>query len=914
MIMRDSNEDIRANFVSGGGEMGRLISNFDWESTSLGELNTWSQSLKTSVNLILNSTQPMWISWGPENIFIYNDSYLEVLGLAKHPWALGKPAHIVWSEIWDFCGPLSDKVYKEGKASFVNNSHFFMNRGDFLEEVFYSFSYSPIYDETGAVGGLFCPNTETTPKLLNERRLKTLSELSAKALVEKTIDSALQKATDTIKKNKEDIPFAAFYVVDAVGRRALLNTSAGFTDPAFPSYIELQSDNMMNNSPFLSEVAKVIRMGKPEVIAVHSMEGLPLGLANQKIKEAIVLPLTPSSLSTPVGAIIAGINPTRKLDEEYRTFFDLLAGQVSTAYQNAVAAESDRKRAEMLAEINAAKTTFFSNISHEFRTPLTLMLGPLEELLRKPDDTFAIEERQNVEITHRNAMRLLKLVNSLLDFSRIESGRSELQFERTDLAKYTEDLAATFRSMIQQAGLEYRVSCDPIDRPVYVDKGMWEKIILNLLSNAFKYTLAGAITVRLVADEKNVVLTVQDTGVGIPEKELPHMFERFHRVKNTAGRSYEGTGIGLSLVNELVKLHNGTIGIASKAGAGSLFTITLPLGNQHLPAEKTIDHPTAFQATLSETFIGEAAILLGRPAPANHQDTNDDTAAGTAFLPRVLIVDDNADMLAYIGRLLQDNYHISTATNGKEALDSILAGPPDLVLSDIMMPVMDGIQLLVAIKNNPTTRNLPVVLLSARAGEESKIEGYDIGADDYLVKPFSSKELLARIRSQLKLAQSRKKVEESESRFRDMVQQAPTGICILRGPEHIIEVANTRMLEIWDQQAEQVMNKPLFEGLPEIKGQGYDLLLADVYTTGEPFIAEELPLSLFRNGEIEDIYVKFVYTPLSDENGNIFGIMVVADEITAQVKARKIIEENEQNLEFLVAERTRQLVKTNKEL
>jgi PAS domain S-box-containing protein len=908
--MMAANEDLRTNFVSGGGEMGRLIGSFRWEDTSLGDLNTWSQSLRTSVNLILNSTQPMWLSWGKEGIFIYNDSYVEVLGLAKHPWALGKPAHVVWSEIWDFCGPLSDKVYQEGKASFINDVHFFMNRGnDFLEEVFYSFSYSPIYDETGAVGGLFCPNMETTPKLINERRLKTLSDLSSTALLEKTIESALQKAAETIKKNREDIPFATFYVVDPVGHQAVLKTSTGLTAPAFPNTIDLNPEVRTDEAGVLAKVAEVIRTGKTNVVGVDEMDKLPFGLANQKIKEAIVLPLIPTSVAAPVGAIIAGINPTRKLDEEYRTFFDLIAGQLSTAYQNAVAAESDRKRAEMLAEINAAKTTFFSNISHEFRTPLTLMLGPLEELLRRPEGNLGPQERQNIEITHRNAMRLLKLVNSLLDFSRLESGRSELQFQRVDLAGYTADLAAGFRSVMEQAGLTYTVSTGDLVQPVYVDKGMWEKIVLNLLSNAFKYTLGGAITIRLFSDGKNAILTVQDTGVGIPEKELPHMFERFHRVKNSAGRSYEGTGIGLSLVNELVNLHGGSIKVTSTEGSGSTFTVSLPLGSQHLPAEKIVDQPAAFLAELSETFISEAATRNHHPQE-NGSIVTDDASPR----PHLLIVDDNADMLAYISRLLQGDYHITTATHGKEALESIKRQEPDLVLSDIMMPVMDGIQLLKAVKEDQRTRNLPVILLSARAGEESRIEGYEIGADDYLVKPFSAKELVARIRSQLKIAHSRKLVERSESQFRNMVQQAPTGICILRGPDHIVEVANDRIMELWGRRPEQVMNKPVFQGLPEAKDQGFDLLLKNVYTKAERLVAEEIPISLKRNGQMEDIYVKFVYEPLADDEGHTYAIMVVADEITAQVKARKIIEESEQHLENLVDERTRELVKANKEL
>ncbi len=786
--------DIQTSFVSGGGEMGRRISDFKWENTSLGAIGTWSQSLKTSVSILLNSTQPMWIGWGKENIFLYNDSYIQVLGQAKHPWALGLPAHIVWSEIWDFCGPLSDKVFKEGKASYVNDSHFFMNRGEFLEEVFYSFSYSAIYDETGAVGGLFCPNVETTPKMLTERRLRTLSELSARALVEKTIGSAMEKAADTIGKNPEDIPFAAIYVTDASGQQARLYTSAGLTvaGTAFPHMLSLHDDGALSGKERL--LADVIRTGRATVIDVQDMTTLPIGLANQKIKQAILLPLTSSAMTPPIGAIIAGVNPTRHLDEEYRTFFDLVAGQVSTAYQNAVGVESERKRAEMLAEINAAKTTFFSNISHEFRTPLTLMLGPLEELLRQPDDAFSGQERQNIEIAHRNAMRLLKLVNSLLDFNRIESGQSPLHFERTDLSAFTNELAATFRSIIEQAGLQYHVTCLTFDQPVYVDKEMWEKIVLNLLSNAFKYTLHGSVSLRLGPQGMNAVLTVEDTGVGIPEKALPHMFERFHRVKNTAGRSYEGSGIGLSLVSELVHLHDGAIKVESEEGKGSAFTISIPLGSQHLPAEKILDYPAGFRADLSKVFISEVSTLVNRPGN-NKGQTEEAPPQEGAARAHILVVDDNADMLAYISRLLGEHYRVSTATNGKEALDSFTAHPPELVVSDIMMPVMDGTRLLAAIKGNPATRSIPVILLSARAGEESRIEGYDIGADDYLVKPFSAKELLARIRAQFK---ARKFIEENEQRLETLVEERTRDL-----------VETNRQLESFNYIASHDLQEPL---------------------------------------------------------------------------------------------------------
>jgi signal transduction histidine kinase len=284
--------------------------------------------------------------------------------------------------------------------------------------------------------------------------------------------------------------------------------------------------------------------------------------------------------------------------------------------------------------------------------------------------------------------------------------------------------------------------------PAYIDREMWEKIILNLLSNAFKYTLRGSITVSLEQESDHAILRVQDTGVGIPEEEIPHMFERFHRVKHTKGRTYEGTGIGLSLVKELVQLHHGHISLESEEGTGSTFTVRLPLGNAHLPEDLIVENNIDTHLSgLSEVYVTEA-LHLGR---GNGTTANENAPAGEEKA-RVLIVDDNADMRDYLQRLLEKQYSVYTAANGKDALDKINAHPPELVISDIMMPEMDGIQLLKQIKHEPATNSLPVILVSARAGEEAKIEGYDIGADDYLTKPFSAKELLARVRAQVRIS------------------------------------------------------------------------------------------------------------------------------------------------------------------
>ncbi len=301
----------------------------------------------------------------------------------------------------------------------------------------------------------------------------------------------------------------------------------------------------------------------------------PSGPWHQAPDKAVILPIMSSGQTGREGFLIAGLNPFRLFDDNYSGFMKLVAGQIAAAIANAEAYEQERRRAEALAELDHAKTAFFSNVSHEFRTPLTLMLGPLEDVLRHGDE-MPPQRREEITVAHRNALRLLRLVNSLLDFSRVEAGRMQTQFEKTDLAAVTRDIAANFESVCERANLALQFDCEPHLRPVDVDRQMWDKIVLNLLSNAFKFTFTGGIAVRLCDSAGRVALTVSDTGVGIPAGELPHVFERFHRVEGQRGRTYEGSGIGLALVRELVSLHKGDVSVRSEVGRGTAFTVVIP--------------------------------------------------------------------------------------------------------------------------------------------------------------------------------------------------------------------------------------------------------------------------------------------------------------------------------------------------
>jgi signal transduction histidine kinase len=883
----DGSDISSPDFLSGGGEMGTRIRDFDWSRHPLGTSSQWPQSLKTAVSLILSSRHPMWIGWGPEISFLYNDAYLHVLGNAKHPWALGHPASEVWAEIWDICGPLADKVFREGEASFVDNVRLFMYRGDFLEETFYSFSYSPIRDESGQVAGLFCPSNDITSKALSERRLRTLSQLAANPALESTA-AVCSAAVATLAKNTDDCPFALLYLVDSEGSSASLLEPAALSAEHLrlcPEHIQLDD---LDASTEAWPIGAVYRSGKPRTISVAGVEGLPLGLAEQRITRAMVLPVVSSGLERPAGILVLGVSPARALDFNYQTFFELVAGQIGTAIQNARAVEDERKRADALAEIDRAKTTFFSNVSHEFRTPLTLMLGPIEDVLGRPEIEIAPAGRELLRVAQRNGLRLQRLVNALLDFSRIEAGRARVSYEQVDLAALTTDLASGFRSAMERAGLQFHVACPPLTHPVFVDREMWEKIVLNLLSNAFKYTLEGSVSVTLRETDGAVELSIRDTGIGIPEHELPHLFKRFHRVEGARGRTHEGSGIGLALVQELVKLHHGNISVASASGSGSTFTVTIPIGHAHLPKESI--RTRAVHVTNSihgDGYVEQALQWL--PAEAAPKSS----ATTPAAFRHVLLAEDNADMRDYVTRLLASRYRVTAVSNGEEALAAALSEPPDLILTDVMMPAMDGFELLKALRSRHETRMIPVVMLSARSGEESRVEGFEAGADDYLVKPFSGRELLARVGVHIALRLERHRTQERLARI---FSQAPVGIAVFRGPDFVAELANPFYESLLEGRV--VLGRKLRDIAPELSPRVWDVL-NQVLATGQPFIANEfhVPYDFDRDGRIEDHWFNVAYQPLVESDGKVSGLVAVVAEVTAQVKARLSLERANQELE-----------------
>jgi signal transduction histidine kinase len=748
---------------AGKGEMAGLIRATDWSRTPLGPIEGWPQSLRTAVSICLGSRHPIALWWGPERWMFYNDGYRPMLG-ERHPQFLGRPGQECWADIWDIIGPMMEQVIETGEATWSEDYFLLMRRFGYLEETYYTFSYSPIRDEKGLPSGIFNACSESTGRVLGDRRMKTLRQMAIQA---QTVNEAARLCAEVLAQNSRDVPFALVYLLDGQGKHIHLAAQAGLPwgTPASPLTVAMDDTDDLG-----WPIARVAARGHAELVddLARRFDCLPGQPWDEPAHQAMVLPIARPGGHQPAGVLVLGISPRRAFDDDYRGFADMVADHVATAVSNARAHEEERERSDKLAELDLAKTAFFSNVSHEFRTPLTLILGPLEDALADPTKAIGGE---NLEAVYRSALRLLRLVNNLLDFSRVEAGRLQSRFEPTDLSVLTGGLAGSFQSLVESVGLKLRVECPPLTEPIYVDRSQWEKIVLNLISNAFKFTFAGEIGIFLNAVDGNVELSVKDTGTGIAAEELPKIFDRFYRVQGAQGRTFEGTGIGLALVQELVRLHGGSVQVTSVVGEGTTFVVAIPRGSDHLPKDRVSHHGALTMETLGPApFVLEArqwgmrgGVNATKGGPAGHR-----ALSAAKALPvvqnresRVLVADDNADMREYLVRLLESRWTVEAVEDGQAALELALQRPPDLILSDVMMPRMDGVGLLRALRANVKTSTIPVVLLSARAGEDAMVSGLETGADDYLVKPFSARELLSRVGTHLEMARLRRTAVEA---------------------------------------------------------------------------------------------------------------------------------------------------------
>ncbi|WP_232001799.1 ATP-binding protein [Mycobacterium sp. 852014-52450_SCH5900713] len=848
-----------------GGEMGRRFAEFDWDNHPLRSPRDWSAEVRAAVAIALTSRFPIVLWLGRGNLFLmYNDGYAQILG-DKHPAALGCPAEQVWWEIWEQISPMLTSVMDTGVATWSDDLMLPLITGGQSQERYFTFTYSPIIGGDGAVTAVFCPVIETTDRVLSERRLHLLNAVATAVMDAHAIDDAVSSTVAVCGAQPLDLPFIAVYVADHEAARD--STLRGATPSIRPLLPRSLSELTGWDTTPRARAARVIDRLEDVIPGITECFG------ENCPQQALVLPLGETS---PAGAVVIGASPRRPLDSMYRGFCQLLADQLSAAFASAVSYEQQRQRADALAELDRAKTAFLTNVSHEFRTPLTLLLGPLDDALSQAAPGSVLADR--LSTAGRNARRLRRLVDSLLDFSRIEAGRANAKLACTDVGALTAHIASSFTELCHRAGLDLAVDCSPVLADV--DPGMWETIVLNLLSNAVKYTLRGSISVEVRAESAHCVVTMRDTGVGIAADDLDRLFDRFYRADNLRGRSVEGTGIGLSLVRGLVELHNGTVQIDSELDCGTTVTIRLPQS-----AGTAAEHPPAGPLDETNPYVAEARQWL---APISERTGS--VAAAERSRQLVLIADDNADMRHHLDRVLSPLWETVLAADGESALAATRNLRPDAVVTDVMMPGIDGFGLVAAIRADPELAATPVLMLSARAGAEAIGEGYAGGADDYLPKPFRSQELIDRVKSRLS-AVARERDRQRRAAASDLVQldsalqatdsvagimdallESPFGsadaatvtIGVLDGERHIrFEYAGDLPAELRDRY--------------HVTGLDSPVVGADVVRTGEPMVVTDTfdlpPRYQHAVQDTADSVRACVAHPLRDHTGRVIGVL-----------------------------------------
>jgi signal transduction histidine kinase/CheY-like chemotaxis protein len=709
--------------VALGGEMGRLFAEFDWTAHPLGPPLSWSAEVRSAVVVTLTSRFPIVLWLGAEDLFlIYNDAYAQILA-DRHPEALGQRGQYAWWDIWQPISPMLTSVIASGEATWSRDLMLPIVTAGRRRERYFTFTYSPLIGDDGKTYGIFCPSFETTERVLSERRLHLLNAVASAVMDTNAIDAAAKATVATCADQPADVPFVAAYIGDPGTGDCTLRA-------ATPSVWALLPKTLAT----LTKSATVPRT-RSEMHVIDDVaamiDGIHDVLADDCPDQALLLPLGEGAHA---GALLVGTSPLCALDEQYIGFCQLLADQLSSAMASAVSYEQQRQRADALAELDHAKTAFLTNVSHEFRTPLTLLLGPLDDALSDSAPGSVLSNQ--LSVARRNAGRLQRLVDSLLDFSRIEAGRATASPICIDVGALTSGIASSFAELCERAGLELVLDCHPALADV--DPGMWETIILNVLSNAVKYTLTGTITVTTHSDTSFCHIVIRDTGVGIAEADLKRLGERFFRADSAHGRSVEGTGIGLSLVRGLVELQHGTVDFISELGRGTAVAIRLPRSAHGKP----VGHSPA--ALLDNPYVVEAdQWVLSRPTPTEDAAPVDDERA------LVLIADDNADMRAHLEQVLSPRWRTVLVADGQEGIETARKLRPDAIVTDVMMPGLDGFEFIAAVRADPKLAATPVLMLSARAGAEAISEGYSGGADDYLPKPFTSKELIDRVAARL---------------------------------------------------------------------------------------------------------------------------------------------------------------------
>ncbi|MEP7193793.1 MAG: ATP-binding protein [Actinomycetota bacterium] len=759
MISRTLNEatDPSAHSLFAGlGDDGALLLSTDWSLTPLGPVSGWPGELAAAVRTVLASRLPMLIWWGPQLVQIYNKAFEPLLG-DKHPAAMGQRAKLCWPEVWTELEPLVESVLVGEGGTLSREFLLFLRRHGYVEETYWTFSYSPIVNEDTEVLGIFVATNDVTAQVVGDRRLTTVHELGTMSRADlHSPKEAGQAALDVMAGNRQALPFAAFYLRN--GDELRLASSYGMVSDTGVCPLTLP-----RSAPLA--IARVARTGQNQVFDLAPLAQAgdvlpgPLGPAVPTL--AMLSPLFITGQREPAGVLVLGVNPYRAVDDAYRSFLDLVTRWCSTLLSDARAYEHERARTEMLTDLDEAKTRFFQNVSHEFRTPLTLVLGALHGPDAGSSSGPMLLDAETIETARRAALRLDRLVDAIFTFAKAEGGALVAHRQPTDITQLTQDCASMFRSAVEQAGLTLTVDVPPTATVVDMDPEMWSRVVLNLMSNAYKFTPEGGIQVRLRVSGDQAVLEVRDSGIGIEAQSRDRLFERFHQVRGARARTGPGAGIGLALVADLVNAHDGEVAVDSTPGQGSVFTVTVPLSSTGAAEVASV--------TLNERLRDQALSDLASPRDRS-EEVPQEREAGESRGGHVLLVEDNADLRRYITRLLgDDGWEVTEVADAEAAL--AVEFTPDLVLSDVMLPGMDGLALVRLLRANPDLHRIPVILLTARAGAESAAAGLRAGADDYIVKPFDPGELLARLAVHHELACLRNfALDEAENRSANLEQ------------------------------------------------------------------------------------------------------------------------------------------------
>jgi signal transduction histidine kinase/DNA-binding response OmpR family regulator len=724
-IERDSSADSSGDGSLAGPSIRSLYEQLDWSATALGPRDSWPALLRLLVDLCLDSEFPVQISWGSELLVLYNEAYIPLLGAEKHPWALGRPASEVGPHHWSASAQHQYEVMQTGRPYHSGDQRLIINRHGYPEEAYFTFSLSAIRDTDGTIVGLFNAITETTQHLLYERRLQVLRRLGAVSITaDDSLASTCRAAVEVIGKTRESVPFLAVFLQDHPGQAPRRVAGYGFDENA------AAGSELVEPAPTNGPVLEVMEHGGAVLVSGlrERYPGVfaPGPLGPLEPDQAFVRPVILLGTRKPTGVLVIGVNPYWRPDEAYTAFAAMAARQLGVMITDAVSYQNERKRQLALAELDRVRTEFFQNVGHELRAPLTMLLAPLQDILDEPGVVLPAAARDTVESSIRAADRLQRVVDALLDTSRAESGALIPDREEIDLSSVTAELVEGYRPAAE-GRLNLRVDVPNEPLRAYVDRTMWTTIVNNLVNNALKFTPVGEVAVSLTGDDSQVVLTVTDTGVGIAQDEQARIFQRFHRAKND-DQQQPGSGIGLSLVAEMTSAHGGSVEVDSEPGAGSQFVVRLP----------------RYDGSQAAAELAESAA---------EPQAEEEPAAGR---PRLLIIEDEPDLRGYLTKLFaKDGYAVEAAADAATAMTALEDNAPDLMITDVMLRGESGLDVLTALRQDDRMARLPVVVLTARADAETAIEAFAAGADDFVVKPFNSAELLARVRAHHQMSQLR---------------------------------------------------------------------------------------------------------------------------------------------------------------